>query len=378
MQYQHETALVAFNTADHPVLLDNLHTGLVHGRTLHGVFPIDGVPQDVVVGSGGQINFVLPPHAGLVWKATRRSSTSEPTARLRLAPLPRDRVTTDLHVQGDAQGTQEVQLVVDGDLGNALRTPVDAKGHWEARIDTSAMVDAAVAHRVVAWSGEHHAASEARVFHVSRPWRVLVDAEDPHGDDHGPVGRYTYPTDAGWRDVRPLDIEHVRILGAGGSLRIELTMHAVEDAWSPPNGFDHAAFVLYLQVPGLGDGASVMPFQNADVPAGMRWNLRLRVDGFFNALFTARNASATNEGAPVSPTATVAVDKARRLVTFTLPASALGKPATLSGVKLYATTWDMGEGPRPLQAVAGPMAFGGGDGMRDPLVMDDTAVIDLP
>jgi len=61
-----------------------------------------------------------------------------------------------------------------------------------------------------------------------------------------------------------------------------------------------------------------------------------------------------------------------------MPASLLGRPVSLSGVKLYASTWDIGDAPRALQAQAGAMAFGGGDGARDPLVMDDTAVITLP
>jgi len=122
----------------------------------------------------------------------------------------------------------------------------------------------------------------------------------------------------------------------------------------------------------------VMPFQNADVPGGMRWNLRLRADGFSNALLSSNGASATSEGTPVSPSATITVDKTQKTITFTLPASVLGRPAALSGLKVYATTWDIGDGPRPLQADAGPWIFGGGDGARDPLVMDDTAVIALP
>lgn len=374
-----DTALVAFNTADHPALLDNVVTGLPSGSTLRGVFAIDGAAQDAVVGPDGRLSLVLPPHAGFVWKAMARSTEPpSPAVALKLDPLAQEHVTGDFVVHGSARGADVVQVVVDGDLAGAQQVPVDAVGRWQARIDTSAMTDAAVPHRVVAWSDAGRVASAARTFHVARPWMLLADIDDPRGDDHGPAGRYTYPTDPGWREARPLDIEHVRVSGAGGALRVELTMHALQDAWNPPNGFDHVAFVLFLQVPGLGDGVSAMPFQNANLPSAMRWNLRLRVDGFSNALFASKGASATHEGSPVSPTADVRVDKARRTVTFMLPASVLGAPASLSGIKLYATTWDSGEGPRPLQADAAPLAFGGGDGARDPLVMDDTTVIALP
>ncbi|NUS39106.1 MAG: alpha-amylase [Lysobacter sp.] len=379
MRYRGDTALVAFNTADHPALLDNVATGLPAGRALEGVFAIEGDAPRLVTGAGGGISLVLPPRSGLVWKATAHTATLPAGgARLRIDPLAQARITGDFEVRGSAPGAGSVQVVVDGDLAGAQRVPVGTDGRWRARIDTSAMTDAAIAHRVVAWADAAQVASEARVFHVEPQWRVVADVDDPAGDDHGPAGRYAYPTDPGWHDVRPLDIEHVRVSSAGGALRVQVRMHAVEDAWNPPNGFDHVAFVLYLQLPGLGEDASVMPFQNASVPSGMRWNRRLRADGFSNALFGAAGASASNEGTPVSPTADIAVDKAQRTVTFTFPASALGKPASLSGAKLYLATWDMGEGPRPLQPEAGPTSFGGGDGARDPLVMDDTAVITLP
>jgi hypothetical protein len=71
------------------------------------------------------------------------------------------------------------------------------------------------------------------------------------------------------------------------------------------------------------------------------------------------------------------VDRARDTVTFTFPAAALGRPATLAGAKLYVGTWDIGEGPRRLQPSADDNSFGGGDGARDPLVMDDSAVVEL-
>jgi len=379
MQYGHELAVVAFNTADHPALLDNLATGLPAGHVLQGEFAIDGTPEDVVTDTGGRLSLVLPPHAGLVWKATSRMSPlPAPTVGVRLDPLPQARISGDFTVHGRARGTRSLRLVVDGDLAHAQSVPVGADGRWTARIDTADMTDAAVAHRVVAWTDAGRAASEARIFHVARPWTVFADVDDARGDDHGPSARYTYPTDAGYHDVRPLDIEHVRVSGAGGALRVELTMHAIEDRWNPPNGFDHAAFVLFLQVPGLGDGATVMPLQNASVPDGMAWNLRLRVGGFSNALFASTGASATREGTQLSPAADIAVDKARRTITFTVPASLLGRPISLSGAKVYASAWDIGDAPRALQAQAGPLAFGGGDGARDPLVMDDTAVLSLP
>jgi len=50
----------------------------------------------------------------------------------------------------------------------------------------------------------------------------------------------------------------------------------------------------------------------------------------------------------------------------------------LAGARIYASTWDFDGGFRPLAPQAGGGSFGGGDGARDPLVMDETAVIALP
>jgi len=64
-------------------------------------------------------------------------------------------------------------------------------------------------------------------------------------------------------------------------------------------------------------------------------------------------------------------------VRLTLPAAALGNLKSLSGVKLYVTTWDYDGGYRALGQEAHSYSFGGA-APGDPLVMDDTPVIVLP
>jgi hypothetical protein len=122
----------------------------------------------------------------------------------------------------------------------------------------------------------------------------------------------------------------------------------------------------------------VMPLQNASLPDGMRWQRRLRVHGWSNALFGAAGASASDEGRPLTPGATVDVDPAQQRISFVLPPAALGGLKSLSGLKLYVTTWDYDGGYRALVPTPQPNAIGGGDPARDPKVMDDTPVITLP
>lgn len=377
MTQGHDTAIVVFNSSDHEALLDNLETGLRSGTVLEGLFGIDAAPPDVVVGAGGRMTMTLPARSGLVWKPARRIA-AVPTvpAAVTLEALRDGDFGDDFEVHGIARDVPEFKLVVDGDLAAAQTLRPGPDGRWSAQVDTGSMVDPSIRHSLVAWSPQ--AVSANRSFRVARQWTVLADVSDPRGDDRGPNGRYRYPTDAGWSANRPLDIEGVRVSGAGGALRIELRMHKLVAAWNPPNGFDHVAFTIFLQLPGAAGGIDVMPFQNARLPDGMRWNYRLRTHGWSNAVFAAAGASASQDGTSVTPAAGIVVDQARNTVGFTLPAGSLGGLKSLSGVKLYVATWDYDGGYRALTPLAQSSAFSGGDGAFDPLVMDDTAVITLP
>jgi hypothetical protein len=155
-------------------------------------------------------------------------------------------------------------------------------------------------------------------------------------------------------------------------------MNEVSTPWNPPNGFDHVAFSIFVQVPGSRPASAVMPLQNAALPDGLHWNYRLRAHGWSNALFTAVGAGAGAEGTPATPAPTIAVDAVARTVSFTFSSAALGGLRDLSGVRVYVNTWDYDGAYRPLAMSPGAATPGGGDGKTDPLLMDDTSVITLP
>jgi hypothetical protein len=205
----------------------------------------------------------------------------------------------------------------------------------------------------------------------------MARATDPEGDDQGAEGRYRYPTDALWQQTRPLDLREVTLSASGGSLRVELRMRDLIASWSPTHGFDHVALTLFIELPGRDGGARVMPLQNSELPGDMRWHYRLRAGGWTNALFSAAGASATNEGMAVVPAAALQADRERDTLTFILPAAALGHPSSLDGARVHVTTWDYDGGYRALQAQPTPTRFGGGDGQRDPLVMDDSGILTM-
>lgn len=374
-------AIVAMNSADAPALLDNLDTGLPQGTRLRSVFAIDGAGRDLVVGAQGRVSVPLAARHGEVWVPEgMASAVRDAGTKLHVAPLAGDAVHGDFVLAGTAAGAASPVLVVDGDIAAAQPVVPDADGRWRATVATGHMVDAGVLHRAVLWDRTSGHASEPVAFRVAREWRLLADVADPEGDDAGRSGRYLPPDDPVWRVHRPLDILGMRVFGAGSALRVELRMRDIAANWNPPNGFDHMAPTLFLQLPGVdcAQGSTTMPLQNATLPGGMCWHRRLRAHGWSNALFSAHGASAQREGDPVAPGAVIAVDRARKTISFTFPAAALGSPSSLSGLKLYANAWDYDGRYRPLSPEPGGFAFSGGDGSVDPLLIDETIVVEVP
>ncbi len=395
-----ERMLVVFNTAGHESLVDKLPTGLAAGTALRGVYGLQGRPDDRRVDAHGRLTLVLPPFSAQVWRAAPASAGH--TAQLRsrpmqtgvgrpiaaaaptLAALPAAVLQGDFDVEGGAaSGQQTLKLVVDGDLGSAMVVTPDANGRWQARVDTASHIDPSVAHSLVAFDPATTAVSESRSFRVERAWQLQADVSDPAGDDTGPTGTYTYPTDPGWGARRQMDIRRVRVYTAGGALRVAVQTNELSRSWNPANGFDHVAFTIFVELPGQAEpGASVMPLQEGSLPQGLRWHRRLRAHGWSNALFSSQGASARDEGTPVSPGAQIAVDPARQEVEFTIAAAALGRLPSLSGARLWVTTWDYDGGYRALGTTAQAYSMGGAPAADQagaaPKVMDSSEIITLP
>ena len=379
MAHEGRSALVVMNTADSDTLLDNLDTGLPAGTRLKTLFSLDDRVADAHVGAGGRLSLRLPGRSGVVWQAAPAPATATARAsavQFSLDTLPTGGISEDFTVSGRVSASGPLDLVVDGELSRSVRVLPDADGRWQAVVDTSRMVDPGVRHHVTAWLEGAQQAAPAQGFVVQRAWSVQADISDPAGDDHGRSGHITYPTDLSFA-TRQMDLRRTKVSTSGGALRLDLSMAHISTLWSPPQGFDHVVFTVYIELPGQGGGATVMPLQNGDLPAGMRWHRRLRVHGWSNALFSSEGASATKEGTVVAPAAVVSTDAASRTVRLVLLPAALGGLKSLAGAKVYVTTWDYDGGYRALRPAAQPYGMGGGDD-HTPKVMDDSVVIVLP
>ena len=372
------TLLVALNSAPHPVLVANVDTRLAPGTQLAPRFALDDQAPALRVDAHGRLTATLPAHSGYVWQTREGKSRPDSMASApELNSLPVAPQGDALELSGRAEPDDTLQLVIDGNLSRTVEARADAMGRWSARLGTEDFVDPAVEHRVVVWSPRHALASAAQTFRVERAWHTVLDLDDPAGDDHGPDGRYDYPTDPLWRTHRPADLRHLRVATSGSALRLQIRLNDVISTWSSPHDFDHVALTLFLELPGRGDGARVMPGQNAELPNDMRWHYRLRLGGWSQALFAHAGADARQEGSPVAAPLALAVDRDTDTLTITLPAAALGHPTTLEGARLYLSTWDYDGGFRALAPQAAAFAFGGG-AADSAKIMDALGPVRLP
>lgn len=388
MQHGRDAALVVLNTADSPRLLHDLPTGLSAGTLLQPLLALDGLPAALRAGPGGRLTAELAARSGQVWMLPADAPAARPVApSAAAAPLAvlQARPTADgnrLLASGRAPAGSRLRLVADGDLAQATEVQADALGRWQATLDV-ARLRAGITHQLVAWQVEGADGAQVsapRPFRLQRAWTLLADQADPVDDDRGPdghAGRYVYPTDASWAGHGQMDLRRAQVWRSGTALKIRLTLAQLVRAWGAPNGFDHLTLTLFFSQPGRGDGATAMPQQQASLPgsqAGLRWQHRLRVGGWANALYTAEGADAANEGTPQTPTAEVETDRARRTVTLTLPAGSLGPAEALAGLRIHVTTWDQDGGYRPLGPQPGGHTVGGADPAA-PKVMDAMTVV---
>jgi glycosidase len=381
--------IVLFNTADAPRFADNLEVGQPQARLrrlfdIHAETP-SALPPELRADAGGRLHLSLPPRSGTVWAVEAEPAETAPAHMLRpqLDALPAEPLQGDFDITGRAQPGAAVEHIIDGDTARAQRVVAGADGRFSARIDTRRMTDPGLLHRLVLRaSGNGQAGdagvSEATTFRVALPWQVLADVPQGQasgGSGGGPQGRYVYPTHESY--TRQMDLRRTRVLSAGGALRFELEMADLTHVWGPANGFDHVAFSIFIELPGRRDGVRAMPGQDAELPEGMRWHLRLRAHGWSNALFGPEGADASADGRSLTPAAEIDTDATRRTVRFTIPSESLGDPASLSGARVFVSTWDWDGGWRPLAREASTFTAGGGD-PKAPKLWSASPVITLP
>ena len=387
-----ETVLVLMNTAPQVALVASLDTGLPAGSVLQ-VLVDEQSPPAPAVGPGGRLTMELPAKAVIVARATGQVvAPPAPAAAISVTtPIQGQTFTADVTLSGTVNpaGTR-LQMVLDGNLARATNVVVAGDGSFSVLLPVSGFATGRYQHDVAFY------APDAKV--ATAPARFTTDVvfngqtyvvADPAGDDLGPAGTYTYPTDATFK--RQMDITQVKLEVGAATLNVNVALADFSTVWNPPNGFDHVAFSMYFSLPGQ-VGTNVMPKLSATTPAGFAWSLNQFSYGWDNVMYTSAGATADAYGG-IAKAPRVKADPSAKTVTFTYDRNDYGL-ATWSGVKVYVTTWDfdgIGAAFRPLTKDGGQWRMGGGappytPDAADPTVlysaapkvMDDVAPITIP
>ncbi|AGB40450.1 glycosidase [Halobacteroides halobius DSM 5150] len=379
-EYKKKTALVLFNTADHPVLMSNLGTGLKEGTRLKTLVQMNE-SDEVVVGENGEITTELAPRAGLVLLSTEKKrdiATTDSKIDVQTT-INNETFTDDIKLQGKVKGDiEQLRVVVDGNLAQATDVVVGADGNWNVNLPIKEFGLGKNQHSLAVYAADKGIVSERFTFttKVSSQSSSLI-VKDPAGDIHGPKGEYTLPQDKSFGSQ--MDIRQVKATLVGGNLKLNLKMAEITDTWNPDNGFDHVVFNIFIDLPNE-SGAKVLPRLNATAPEGFKWDYQAFVDGWNNAYYSAERATKDKYGKSIIPAPKVKVNKSKKTIEFKFKSDSFAGLGNLVGVKVYITTWDFDGSQgilRPLTSKGGPWSFGGGNGDTDPLIADDTKMITI-
>jgi len=376
--YEGQTALVVFNTAATSALINQVATGLPEGTELQ-VLAATGVElETVAVGENGLLTMTLPAHAGVTLLATSAITGDLTPLAVTVANAPDSdtALTTGLMLHGSLSDSvaKSLKLVVDDNLSAAQDVTLASDGSWKAVLDISDFPSGQSSHHFALYSPERGKASANMAFDVD------IAAEGLHAEVIDAVGdeAYLYPTDASFD--KQMDLTMLSADANGSQLTLTYSMSNVTSSWNPSNGFDHVLFNAFIQVPGKSGGITVLPNMNTSAPADFSWNYLVRSEGWSNKLYSAEGASASNPGTVQNAKFSIVADVANKTVTLSIDGSSLGV-LDWQQAKVYVTTWDWNGTSgvmRPLQTTPGDWNFSSGDGSVDPLIMDQSEVLQLP
>ena len=128
---------------------------------------------------------------------------------------------------------------------------------------------------------------------------VLIDVEDPTGDDHGPGG-YTYPLDEVFV-AGSYDLTRFQVGTDDEHLIFAFEVRApIANPWNSPRGLSVQTFDVYVDTGPDGEGGArlLLPGRNAALPLGHGWEYALTVEGWDSAFYVADAAGALEERQP--------------------------------------------------------------------------------
>jgi len=372
--YEGRKVLVLLNTADHAIQVNRLDAGLGPNSTFRILFKqqFNGA---VATDRAGLLSLGLAARSVLVMEPAGKVQAGDFVKQSHIV-FEQKPGTSALERDFKLIGTidrpnAELQLIMDGNLDNAMAFTADDSGLWEVVIPVRDLGQSK--HYLQVYHPASHTMSE-RVHYLSHVDTAAIEltVNDDIDDAFGPTGSYGHPLHADSAGQR--EIESVTVRAAGSNLELSFKMKDVTDPWGPPNGFDNVAITTFFSFPGQG-GSSDLPMINARMPGNLGWDLAHVGSGWFSYIYRSTGARADRQGAKAGVSPRISVDKENRTIHFFFEGARLGIN-DWSGVTAYVTTWDLnGEGGYVLMQAEPALWYFSGADADAPLIMDDLMLV---
>lgn len=193
-------------------------------------------------------------------------------------------------------------------------TTTDASGNYSATLSVGG---GSIVINVVAVSptgGTAH--QQVTVVYDFTPGTVLLNVNDPAGDDHGP-GNYAYPTASDFH-AGAFDITNFKVILSpdGATTTVKLQVANLSPTFGNPLGAQLVDVYVHDPNASTTSTAAAYASRNYNLASGSAWSRLLEVQGFGQAY---RDASGQGMGA-----ITISGNAISRYITFSVPTASLG------------------------------------------------------
>lgn len=373
-----ENLYVALNVLDEPILASNIN--LKTQGTIQSLTEVLTLKQGWLAktNEGGLDYLQLAARQGLVFKIEETETLPTIAAQDNYKQDDEIQVieNTIFPFQQPIKTTQpdSVFALMNGNLSTKVKGELLPTGAAKANLLTANLQNGQHSAQMIAYkNGEIDYISPKEYFYLGLQELQKLRVTDAIGDDKGPEGNYQYPTDASFK--RQADIKAVAVKTAGNNFTLDIQMaQPISTIWKPVYGFDHVNFHFWIDKPDK-KGITSLSGLNAQMPNDLDWDYCAVAGGWSISMFSSNGASAKTYGKITGSTPQARVDLKSNTISFTFPATTIGKPQSLEGINIYITTWDGGGAGdlRPLKPKPEGYSFGGGT-ENDAKIMDDILI----
>jgi glucan 1,4-alpha-glucosidase len=150
------------------------------------------------------------------------------------------------------------------------------------------------------------------------PGTVLLDVSDPTGDDNGP-GNYAYPTSSNFH-AGAFDLTDFQVIDSGSDVVFRVQTRDLSPTFGSPLGAQLVDVYVHDPSASTTSTAASFPQRNYTIAPGSAWNHLIEVQGFGQRFIDATGATVG--------TVSIHANAISRFITFSVPKSALGTPAS--------------------------------------------------